>query len=303
MDLEEPVLDTQLKSNSLKPLLSISCLTYSHEPYIRECLEGFLMQKTTFSFEVIIHDDASTDGTKEIIEEYTAKYPDIIFPIFQKENQYSKGIKPTWEFNFPRCRGKYIALCEGDDYWTDPYKLQKQVDFLEANKDYNLVGHHAVNSYQKKLGNFEKDTFTFDEIYCRNLRIPTASLVFRNNLEIPDWIFKVYGGDRALIYLNSIKGKIKILPFLGSFYRIHSGGIEQTYKKDKFNFAARNIKEDYLYYNLVKHLPMSTILFKKILKYHLYIIAQSILKFSPKHFYKATVSLFSFILIRKVNYE
>ncbi len=118
-------------------VLSISCITFNHAYYVKECLDGFLMQKTSFPFEILIHDDCSTDGTKEIIEEYVAKYPDIIFPIFQTENQYSKGVRGMMaRFNFPRSRGKYLALCEGDDYWTDPYKLQKQVDFLEANQEY-----------------------------------------------------------------------------------------------------------------------------------------------------------------------
>jgi glycosyltransferase involved in cell wall biosynthesis len=94
-----------------KPIVSISCITYNHAPFIRECLEGFLMQKTNFSFEILIHDDASTDGTKDIIEEYAAKYPELIFPIYQSENQYSKGVRGMMaNFNFPRSRGKYIAL-------------------------------------------------------------------------------------------------------------------------------------------------------------------------------------------------
>lgn len=285
-------------------IVSISCITYNHASYIRECLDSFLMQKTTFPFEILINDDCSTDGTKEIIEEYAAKYPDIIFPMFQTENQYSKGIRGMMaRFNFPRSRGKYLALCEGDDYWTDSYKLQKQVDFLEANKDYNLVGHHAVNSYQKKLGIFEKDTFIFDEIYYRNLRIPTASLVFKNNLEIPDWIFKVYGGDRALIYLNSIKGKIKILPFLGSFYRIHSGGIEQTFKQEKFKYPIRCINEEIIYYQLIKKLPKRTRIFKKIIKYHFYILVYSIIKFRVRYFFSAMNSLLLFLTIQKVKIE
>lgn len=117
-----------------KILVSVCSITYNHEPYIRQCLEGFIMQQCDFKFEVLIHDDASTDGTQEIIKEFQEKYPDIIKPIFQTENQWSKGIRGiTAKFNFPRAKGKYIALCEGDDYWTDPLKLQKQVDFLEEN--------------------------------------------------------------------------------------------------------------------------------------------------------------------------
>src|SRR5690554_2985712 len=95
------------------PLVSISTITFNHAPYIRQCLDGFLMQKTDFAFEVLIHDDASTDGTEEIIREYEAKYPDIIKPLYEIENQYSKGRSGSRTFNFPRAKGKYIALCEG----------------------------------------------------------------------------------------------------------------------------------------------------------------------------------------------
>ena len=119
-------------------VVSISCITYNHAPFIRQCLDGFMMQKTDFAFEVLIHDDASTDGTTEIIKEYEARYPDVIKPIYEEENQWVKGRRGSAVFNFPRARGKYIALCEGDDYWTDPLKLQKQVDFLDANEEYGL---------------------------------------------------------------------------------------------------------------------------------------------------------------------
>ena len=104
------------------------------------------MQKTDFPFEILIHDDASTDGTADIIREYEAKYPDIIKPIYQTENQYSKGIKVSQVYQFPRAKGKYIALCEGDDYWTDPYKLQKQVDFRsESRIHYVPSSKHVVH--------------------------------------------------------------------------------------------------------------------------------------------------------------
>lgn len=109
-----------------EPLVSICCITYNHAPYIRQCLEGFLIQKTTFPFEILIHDDASTDGTADIIREYEARYPHLIKPIYQVENQYSKGTKISSTYNYPRAKGKYIALCEGDDYWTDPLKLQNK---------------------------------------------------------------------------------------------------------------------------------------------------------------------------------
>lgn len=132
------------------PFVSICCLTYNHESYIRQCLDGFVMQKANFPIEILIHDDASTDGTQDIIREYEVKYPNIIKPIYQKENQYSKGVKVSLVYNYPRAKGKYIALCEGDDYWTDPYKLQKQVDFLESHPDYVMCSHDVDIYFQKK---------------------------------------------------------------------------------------------------------------------------------------------------------
>ena len=134
-------------------LVSICCITYNHEKYIRDALESFLNQKTNFDFEILIHDDASTDKTSEIIQEYEKKYPNIIKPIYQIENQYSKGISINDTFNFSRAGGKYIALCEGDDYWLDSNKLQKQVDYMGKNHECTLCFHNAmvVSSNDKKL--------------------------------------------------------------------------------------------------------------------------------------------------------
>ena len=112
------------------PLVSICCITYNHDNYIRDALEGFIMQKTDFEFEIIIHDDASTDLTATIIREFENNHPDVFTCIYQKENQWSKGIKPSPTYVWPKAKGKYIALCEGDDYWTDLYKLQKQLVFF-----------------------------------------------------------------------------------------------------------------------------------------------------------------------------
>lgn len=136
-----------------KPLVNIRCLVYNHEPYLRQCLDGFVMQKTSFKFEAIVHDDASTDGSADIIREYAEKYPDIIKPIYETENQYSKHDGSLGRIMNEACQAKYVAFCEGDDYWFDPLKLQKQVDFLEANKEYALV-YTDVNFYfqsSKKL--------------------------------------------------------------------------------------------------------------------------------------------------------
>ncbi len=119
------------------PLVSVRCTAYNHEPYIAQALDGFLLQRTNFPFEVIVHDDASTDKTADIIREYEKKYPKIIRPIYQTENQYSKRDGSIGRIMTAACRGRYIALCEGDDYWIDGNKLQMQVDFLEANREYS----------------------------------------------------------------------------------------------------------------------------------------------------------------------
>ena len=163
------------------PLVSIFCITYNHSSYIRQCLDGFLIQKTNFPFEVLIHDDASTDDTAGIIKEYEAKYPDIIKPIYQVENQYSKGLDINIVYNLPRARGKYIAMCEGDDYWTDPLKLQKQVDFLESHTDYSMCFHSVwklENGNTTHFVNIAKSEISVWDI-INNWLVPTCSVLYR----------------------------------------------------------------------------------------------------------------------------
>lgn len=122
-----------------KILVSIQCLVYNHEPYLRQCLDGFVMQKTNFKFEAIVHDDCSTDNSASIIREYAEKYPEIIKPIYESENQYSKHNGDLDRIMNSACKGKYIAFCEGDDFWTDPMKLQKQVTAIERDSKNTMV--------------------------------------------------------------------------------------------------------------------------------------------------------------------
>ena len=138
------------EENTASLMVTIRCLTYNHEPYIRQCLDGFVMQKANFRFEAIVHDDASTDGTAIIIREYAEKYPDIIRPIYETENQYSKHDGSIRRIMDAHTHGKYVAICEGDDYWTDPYKLQKQVDFLECHPNYVMCSHRHDDYIQEK---------------------------------------------------------------------------------------------------------------------------------------------------------
>lgn len=141
-----------------KPLVSIKCLVYNHAPFLRQCLDGFVMQKTNFRFEAIVHDDASTDGSAGIIREYAEKYPDIIKPIYENENQYSKRDGSLNRILNKHLTGKYIAFCEGDDYWTDPCKLQKQVDFMETHPDFAVCTHDCRRLYEP-AGTFGEQTF------------------------------------------------------------------------------------------------------------------------------------------------
>ena len=171
-------------------MVSICCITFNQKDYIRDALEGFLKQKTDFSYEILIHDDASGDGTGEIIREYAQRFPERIFPILQTENQYSKGLTNiSGTFNFPRARGRYIAMCEGDDYWTDENKLQQQVDFMEAHPDCSICFHSAAVEVQGKAvtermmrpyrGNRR---VTPEEIIDKTSGYPTASLLFRREM-------------------------------------------------------------------------------------------------------------------------
>ena len=223
-------------------IVSVSCITYNHAPYIRACLDGFLMQKTSFVFEILIHDDCSTDGTREIIEEYSKKYPDIIFPIFQTENQYSKGVRGMMaRFNFPRSRGKYIALCEGDDYWSDPYKLQKQVDFLEANTDFSICFHNMkiLNESNPSAIEFtnskdQESVSSILDLASKGNFMFTASVVFKKPKDgFPNWLTDLPIGDYAIHLFNAQFGKIKFLDQVMGVYRIHAGGVWGSFSKEK----------------------------------------------------------------------
>ena len=119
----------------MQPMVSVCCVTYNHADTIAETLDAFLVQAADLPIEILVHDDCSTDGTQEILERYAAAHPDVIFPLFETENQYSRGVAMDATFNFPRARGEYIALCEGDDLWDDPHKLQKQVAAMRAHSD------------------------------------------------------------------------------------------------------------------------------------------------------------------------
>ena len=215
------------------PFVSICCLTYNHESYIRQCLDGFVMQKTKFPIEILIHDDASTDGTQDIIREYEAKYPNIIKPIYQKENQYSKGVKVSLVYNYSRAKGKYIALCEGDDYWTDPYKLQKQVDFLESHPNYVMCSHRFDQYYEDRhrLEKEKDDTFQGADYDLQNLIggkwfTQTLTVMYRRSaLDLKRYERYGMSMDIILFYELLKHGKGYCFPEAMGVYRYHNGGV------------------------------------------------------------------------------
>ena len=224
-----------LSNISPYPLVNIRCITYNHEPYIRQCLEGFVMQKTTFPFEAVVHDDASTDGTATIIREYAEKYPDIIKPIYETENLYSKHDGSLSKIMNAHMRGKYIAMCEGDDYWTDPLKLQKQVNFLEDHPDYSMCFHAAMLKWETK--NLPDSLFYkvngreyFGKEIFKHWVVATASVVFKSELLHSDIYKKVQQDSRFLygditLFLSAAKlGRIYGMKDVMSVYRKHEGG-------------------------------------------------------------------------------
>lgn len=215
-------------STNSPPLVSIVCHTYNHEKYIQEAIDSFLMQETSFPFEIIIHDDASTDNTTTIIEDYAERFPLIIKLIIQKDNQFSKGLKPAL-FSFKHAKAKYIALCEGDDYWTDSHKLHKQVSFLETNSEY-VITYHDCTPFDENgpvkinYGGARRDLDAVD--LQKSTPIFTLTTCFRNLIkELPPEHRMAKFGDLVIWSLLGAHGKGKYMGDIQpAMYRVHDGG-------------------------------------------------------------------------------
>lgn len=244
-------------------LVSISCITYNHSAYIRQCLDGMLMQHTTFGFEILIHDDCSTDGTDDIIREYASKFPQIIKPLFEEENQYQQG-KPigTVVWNLPRAKGKYVALCEGDDYWTDPLKLQKQVDFLESHSGYGLVHTYrkidmAGRLYETPLIDYTETKETLLQV-CS---IATCTVMYTTEIFnlIKDEYTRILRknnlpmSDYPLWLLIAEKSKIGYLPDATANYRMLPESASHSKSKSKmYNFDKGTMQCKSIFFNIFK---------------------------------------------------
>lgn len=222
-----------MKENDI--MVSVVCTAYNHERYIRRTFDGFVMQITNFKFEIIVHDDASTDNTACIIREYEKKHPDLIRAIYQTENQNSKGISVT-DIALKQSRGKYIAYCEGDDFWIDAYKLQKQFDFMEAHPEYSLCVHAAyrvsadkeelLNDYHLRPNSGNKD-YTVEEIIKGGGGIfATCSYFSRAKYEenMPDFYNNAPVGDYPYEIYMALKGKVYYIDEYMASYRISAVG-------------------------------------------------------------------------------
>jgi len=233
------------------PRISVCCTTFNQVDYVTDCIEGFLIQKTDDPFEILIHDDASTDGTSEIIKTYQRNYPNILHAIFQEENQYSKGVKVARDTIWSEAKGEYIALCEGDDYWIDDKKLQKQMNAMVENGDIDLSFHDYIEldpsgkTSSSRHRNLDVKIFDLSEIIRGGgLRfrgygtlITTASIMVKSKVlkELPEWFDSTPVSDYFIQVIGSSNGAL-FLPEKMSLYRTLTPG------SWSFVFKAKNMK-------------------------------------------------------------
>ena len=212
------------------PKISIYCLVYNHEKYLKKCLKGFVNQKTDFKYEIIVHDDCSTDRLQEIILEYAEQYPDLIIPILQKENQYSKRVSILKEFIFTHLHADYVAVCEGDDYWGDENKLQKLYDYMQKNCKCSLCVHNTLahdlsgNASDKTINDWSVIHVLSDYEVFFGWYVHTSSyFVRRECLDEPEWARKYWRGDYRKLVLARSVGDVVCLPDVISVYNYGNG--------------------------------------------------------------------------------
>lgn len=236
------------RCKEIKPLVAIRCITYNHEPYLKDALEGFIMQKTDFPFVAIVHDDASTDKTAEVLKEYAERYPDIIFPIYEQENQYSTGtgiITKIMDSATNATGAEYIALCEGDDYWIDRNKLQKQVSFLQSNPEYSIC---TTNTYELKnniLQNSKWNNLNNQELKIEDVILNGGNYIATGTICFPIKYYKnkpnemnnLYVGDYPLqIYLSHIGKAIKLKEITNVYRKLVQGSWSLNQKNLRFDY-------------------------------------------------------------------
>lgn len=250
----------------MEPLVSVRVLAYNHEKYIANCLEGILMQKTDFPYEIIIGEDCSTDKTKEIVLAYQKQYPQIIKIITSQKNVGSAENSIRVQ---KACQGKYQAICEGDDYWIDPLKLQKQVDIMEAHPEFSMCFHDAISIWENKVSypryscpDDLGDYITMEDLLQRSWFIPTASMLIRSEVcnSIPEWRKDIWCGDLLNALWSAHHGKLKYVNEVMSIYRRHYGGIsiklrgniDSEQEVTDFTYRQFDKETNYVYSELIR---------------------------------------------------
>lgn len=245
-------------------LVSVICNCFNHQKYIRHCLNGFLNQLVDFGVEILVHDDASTDKSKRIIEEISSNYK-CFNNIYQKENQHSKGVSISLNLQIPRARGKYIAFCEGDDIWIDPYKLFLQIHYLEEHPECSCSLHNSLlfdmGKLSKQIYLMRKpkfDSYTLEDSFIN--RCHFSSLIFKKELILEDkpnyFSFKKPLDGKLKIFLAS-KGDVKYIDRPMSLYRWHSSKSAWSFKSSNDYVKNLNASIDF-YEELKKEFPNYT---------------------------------------------
>ncbi len=228
--------DSQLIENH--PKVSVSLVTFNHEKFIAQAIESLLLQEVDFSYEIIIGEDFSSDRTREIVIDYQKQYPDKIRLILPEQNLGCYGQK-IFVQTLEACKGEYIALLDGDDYWASPHKLQQQVDYLDNNRECAICFHDVTTIFEDKAelshryNNFEPQRFSGLENILKSNFIPTCSTLYRRGLfdQFPEWYNETVCGDWVLHVLNTKHGKIGYINKSLAVYRVHSNGIFSSMKK------------------------------------------------------------------------
>jgi glycosyltransferase involved in cell wall biosynthesis len=222
----------------MTPKVSVATTTYNHARYIKQTVESVMMQQTDFPFEMVVGEDCSTDQTRAILLDLQARYGQRLRLLLHEQNI---GRRQNFYATLGACRGEYIALVEGDDYWTSPAKLQKQADFLDVNGDCALCFHPVQKLYEAEGGRKEvirpfviKPRYTLEDLLQRNM-IDTCSVMYRNHLfeQFPPWFDSLPSGDWPLYILNALHGEIGYLDEVMAVYRIHTGGVWSTQARRK----------------------------------------------------------------------
>lgn len=248
----------QIEKTKDCPLVSIWCLAYNQEQYVRQCLDGFIMQKTNFQFEIVIHDDASTDNTAAIIKEYAVNYPKLIKPILEIENQYLKHDGSIRKIMHIACSGKYIAYCEADDYWIDPLKLQKQVDFLESHQEYGMC-YTNFNIYRQKKHRMIYNIYDsfpkqFPKEYSLGNFISQLGFVCP-----PSWLYRKELSETFKVDIKSLdtsflkfahflhKTNVYYMPDITTVYRMHDASVSHQKSYISIYNRRKSLLESQLY--------------------------------------------------------